>query len=285
MDDSVRKYFNFDNEANCNKCLVENCIKNIKGNLKYNLKRHIVTNHKEVAKNEKWVDDESDDVPKKKLKKTVKVALDAETVKKACVEMVTLNALPLKIMEHTGFKRIMQPIADALNLRVSPALVKNDVLRCGKQMREIVSAKLQNRMICLKMDSATRHQRNVLGINVQYIDEQNKIQIHTLAMLTIEKRQTAENLKIEVLKVLDLYNIKLWQIYSVTVDNGANMLKSVELLKTLLNELLNLDDEDENISGDTEADANIDEQEYQNTDGLLMGMFIIDGVLKSTVQI
>lgn len=52
-------------------------------------------------------------------------------------------------------------------------------------------------------------------------------------MMVIEKRQTAENLKEEILSTLLSYGIALWQIYSITVDNGANMLKTVRLLKLL----------------------------------------------------
>ncbi|CAK9290364.1 unnamed protein product [Gordionus sp. m RMFG-2023] len=49
-------------------------------------------------------------------------------------------------------------------------------------------------------------------------------------MLEIVKAHTASNLKEEIENLLKKYNICLSQIYSITVDNGANMIKTVEMI-------------------------------------------------------
>lgn len=248
MCDAVRKYFVFNGDTNSNKCMVERCIKSIKGDLKNNLKRHIITNHKDIAKNENWLTESTDaddcsPLQKKiKIDKKIKVSLDAEKVRRGCLEMVTIHSLPFKAMDYDGFRRILNPITDTLGINISSNSIKNDVLRCAEQMKNVIVCKTKGKMLCLKMDSATRQNRNILGINVQYINDINKIEIQTLAMLVIEKRQTSQNLKDEVIKVLNSYNIELWQIYAVTVDNGANMIKAVELLKKEIKELLKQND-------------------------------------------
>ena len=50
-------------------------------------------------------------------------------------------------------------------------------------------------------------------------------------MKELTERHTAEYLKTVILTVLKDYNINLNQIYSITSDNGANMLKSTQLLR------------------------------------------------------
>lgn len=52
-------------------------------------------------------------------------------------------------------------------------------------------------------------------------------------MIEIKDRQTAEFLKDKVLEILARYNIRLEQIFSITVDNGANMLACIRRLKDL----------------------------------------------------
>ncbi|XP_028898464.2 zinc finger BED domain-containing protein 4 [Zeugodacus cucurbitae] len=54
---------------------------------------------------------------------------------------------------------------------------------------------------------------------------------------------TAKNLAAEVLKVLNKYNINLSQIVSITSDNGANMLKTTNILSFVFDENLGEDDE------------------------------------------
>ncbi|XP_018783167.1 PREDICTED: uncharacterized protein LOC108965306 [Bactrocera latifrons] len=53
----------------------------------------------------------------------------------------------------------------------------------------------------------------------------------------------AKNLAAEVLKVLNKYNINLSQIVSITYDNGANMLKTTNILSFAFDENLGEDDE------------------------------------------
>lgn len=50
-------------------------------------------------------------------------------------------------------------------------------------------------------------------------------------MIEIKDRQTADFLKGKVLEILARYDIKLEQIFSITVDNGANMLACIRKLK------------------------------------------------------
>lgn len=83
-------------------------------------------------------------------------------------------------------------------------------------------------MLSLKMDSVTRHERSMVAINVQLI-EKEKIVIYTLSVKEMHQRQTAENLKNELEGILNEFEISKNQIYSITTDNGRNMIKATEL--------------------------------------------------------
>lgn len=50
-------------------------------------------------------------------------------------------------------------------------------------------------------------------------------------MLEVVQQQTAEHLKQEILKTLESYGVTTPRIFSVTVDNGANMIAAVKKMK------------------------------------------------------
>lgn len=82
------------------------------------------------------------------------------------------------------------------------------------------------------MDIATRHHRSILGISAQYMIEDN-IVIRTLAMEHCVTRNTSEILRDRLLTVLDQYGIGIQQVFSITTDNGSNMVKTTELINDL----------------------------------------------------
>lgn len=266
--DDVRKYFSHFPESNFYKCEISNCFKTIKGNFKHNLKRHIITCHKSTARIENWINDiDSIATPIKKRANELKVYINAAAVKRGCIEMVAIHALPIKCIDYSGFRRILEPLTDALNISISSRTMPNEITELASQMRNLISSKIKDKMICLKMDIASRHNRSILGINCQIVDS-GKLTIFSMGMVTLEKRHTAVNIKNEVMLVLNSFGVELWQLYTITVDNGANMCKTVDLLKndqemyylTALNDPLSEDsneDEDERIDNELHV---IDEQ-------------------------
>lgn len=77
------------------------------------------------------------------------------------------------------------------------------------------------------MDTACRLDRAVLGVNIQFIEKKG-IVIYTLGVIELKKRHTAQYLKEEVEKMLEDFSIRKNQVYSITTDNGRNMLKAVK---------------------------------------------------------
>ncbi|XP_065314956.1 uncharacterized protein LOC135923893 [Gordionus sp. m RMFG-2023] len=108
-------------------------------------------------------------------------------------------------------------------------IVNDKIKYAASEIRCLIMQQVKNKLISLKIDTATRFQKSVLGVNAQFIID-DKIEIRTLGMLEIVKAHTASNLKEEIENLLKKYNICLSQIYSITVDNGANMIKTVEMI-------------------------------------------------------
>ncbi len=81
----------------------------------------------------------------------------------------------------------------------------------------------------LKVDCAKRLSRSILGINAQYVHD-GKIILRTLSTYELKNRQTGATLKKMILETLGEYEISLSQVYTITTDNGANMLLAVKLL-------------------------------------------------------
>jgi len=69
-------------------------------------------------------------------------------------------------------------------------------------------------------------------------------------MVELKIKHTGENLKNEVFSILKRYNILKEQIYTVTTDNGANMVKMVDLIGNELEEAI-----DEENGSEIEADT------------------------------
>ncbi|KAH7959828.1 hypothetical protein HPB49_014065 [Dermacentor silvarum] len=109
-------------------------------------------------------------------------------------------------------------------------------------------------MFSLKIDYASRLGTALLGINVQYA-ENGRLILQLLAMKELFDRHTAEHFTSQVKSTLSCYDLSVAQVYSVTTDNGANMLKAARLL-------CETDHETDASSSEEEADSGYPEFEH-----------------------
>jgi hypothetical protein len=203
----------------------------------------------------------------------------AEELKDACVEMTTVNGRPFQILNDSGFRRLLDPLIAHAQAVAKKKITINDknhkkrVQDKAATVRAKMTEKLKNRMICVKVDAATRMGRSILGVNAQFI-EHGKVIVFTLAMKEMFSRHTAENLRDYVLGVLDRYRVQLKQVYSLTVDNGANMVRCGRLLdleqssapenpaaEAPSTAILTVDDDDGESPGAPSSDSELDDEE------------------------
>lgn len=187
----------------------------------------------------------------------VKLKISKSEVIAGFVDLVTLNGRPFIAVEDSGLNKIAGPILKALNLTINSENIKNHIVEAAQILRNKIRDEVKDKMVCIKTDSATRLDRNFLGVNIQYIHNA-KLQLRTLAVQETEYSHTGKNLKNAILAIARDFEIEKEQMYSVTTDNARNMLSiSCNLNADKNEELVN-----ERIIDDTSSDnENSDEDD------------------------
>ena len=108
--------------------------------------------------------------------------------------------------------------------------------------------------------------RAILDINIQLI-KNGKLARRTIAMKELTHCHTAEYIKNTVPEVLEQYEISVSQVYTVTTDNGPNMLKSVKLLSNeQLKENAFADADSPGTSQAASSDSDVEKDVYSDED-------------------
>ncbi|XP_077547934.1 E3 SUMO-protein ligase ZBED1-like [Haemaphysalis longicornis] len=274
----TRRYFKYDSVSKTSTCQIEDCQHVVSGDHGGNLERHLQRHHKEVYDNiqadkaystKRVAYDEAEGSPAAKHRqvyiqnmfkpispKCVSLEITEDSIMNSCVELVTRHGRPFRLIDDSGFWKIIDPVLKALNAKraITTETVKDRVQEEAKSKREEISQSLKNGMFSLKIDSASRLDRALLGINAQYA-ENGKLILQPLAMNKFYDRHTAEHLTSQVKNTLSRYDLSVTQVYSVTTDNGANMLKAACLLSET-------DDEPDASSSDEDDDTGYPEFGY-----------------------
>lgn len=245
-----------DKDSKIYKCI--ECKKQLSGKQISNLTSHFKIAHKEIYNN------------KIKSKPETSIFVQREKMLHSCVEMVTINSLPFRVLSQSGFKSAIEDKLDAfkeagvpLNLFNENVLeIKEKVRQTAAKIREKIKTETRNKMISVMVDSATRNGRSIFGISIQY-KYNGVLQVVTIAMRELHESHTAQNLAKVLLEVLYEYGIKLNQTLSITTDNGSNMLAMVkEAERQLKEERKN----DINEQSNKTTDASTESDEHANTD-------------------
>lgn len=122
-------------------------------------------------------------------------------------------------------------------------------------VKDRIKKETGNRMVSLLIDSATKHdryffafadsrnsksinfflaniRRSFLGILAQYYVD-GKLVVRTLGVRRLLSSHTGNYIAVVIKEVLESYDISVDQIYSITADNGANMIKAVKVIRLM----------------------------------------------------
>lgn len=261
-------------DASGNESIVSICAlcgpdgKPLKCSTQFNLSRHLTLKHKQQAEEHGLISNEPEpaeaavattSASKKSSKVWVKI--DRNVFVTSTMQWITEGNVSLNFFSKKCVNRVMHPLEDALKL---PHINRRNVVaRLDEVVHKVenqIMHEISGKMVCIKADTASRKGRCVLGINVQFI-ENGRVVVRTLAMVERVGRNTAENLCVEILKVLDHFKIKIEQVYSITTDNGSNFLKTARLMKEKqLLELSSCEARCESAS-ESESDKETDDEE------------------------
>lgn len=143
---------------------------------------------------------------------------------------------PFTIFDDSGVKKILAPLIGGLkrslgsNINITPSTIRSEVQGAAAEERKLIRESVKGKLISLKLDIATCHDRSFCGINIQY-SHNGVIVLKTLATKELTDRHTGAYVKKLTEEVLSIYGIPLSNIFSLTVDNGSNMLKLGQLLR------------------------------------------------------
>lgn len=197
--DGVREVYIIDSDEKSSKCSV--CSKTIPGAHLGNLRNHLATTHpdvlQQVENDFKLVNEEP---PAKKQKITL--VYDPNEVIESWLDLVVKEGRSFTILDSPALKRLVGPIFEALQIDMlnSHNVAKAIEERAKKTMKNIKEL-CANKIFSMKIDSATRHNRRVVIINIQLIVK-NKIEIKTIAVKEVNGRHTGKNIKAFILAVL-----------------------------------------------------------------------------------
>ena len=79
--------------------------------------------------------------------KIVKIKTSREEIKNACMELVTTNGRPLSLLQDSGFRKIIDPICNALDppLKITRKNIRHDIISRANSIRQNLKASLKDR--------------------------------------------------------------------------------------------------------------------------------------------
>lgn len=227
-----KEYFDYSTESKKTTCKVIGCNRQYSGYRTSNLWRHLETAHSDIYQKL---------LPQRQVRKKSKHENFVLDMRKALVELCSVNGRPLAIVEDSGIVQILRIACNAAGDNLSDfrkinvtglftrEQVKMDIETANSFIQNQIRSEVKNILVSLMVDIRSKRGKSILGMQIQYI-KNDQIKIRTVGMVRMLKPHTGAYIAELIEKKLKEYSISLDQIYSLTTDNGANMLKAVSLV-------------------------------------------------------
>lgn len=258
----VFDYFIYDEETNGSHCEIGGCIfPTLKGKKSSNLNQHIKKRHAEafaelnIKKNNNLALNKNHAKKARTNDTVVNVNISRKEFVSGCLKFVVLDGRPFNIFRDIGFQQIVSPILrefDRINEHIPLGL--HYIQRIAKNVQiyivNQIKSEMMGKLVSLQLDLTNHFQRCILGISVQYYVG-NELVLRVLAMRRLQESTSALNLATEIRRILGEYDVDVDNIYTVTTDNGANVLLCTQILQIMQEKrldffLLNCDGSDIN---------------------------------------
>lgn len=234
--------------------------------------RHIRLNHRNIFVAIKEVKSQQED-PCRDDVLELRVRVDVEQILNACVDLVTINALPLRLVDFPAFRTILDPYRIALErkgirMNIDRHKITRIIEHRAVQLKHEITAEVKNKLICLMVDIASRFNRSILGINVAFIKD--SVVIHrTIGMHALHMAHTANHICQIIIQNLKDYGLDLDNVFAITTDNGQNMIKAISLLNAAYqeNKQSNSSERPSNADCDTSSISSDDSVDTDTLDG------------------
>lgn len=162
-----------------NKSECVKCGRILSGKKISNWRRHYSLVHKEDITNAQVINSD-EDCPGPSAKKPKVNSMDKSEFLKCCVGLVTSKNLPFRIFDDRKyFKPLISQWERKFGTNINSRNIVSLLDSYSTKIKEEIGKRVSNKMISLKVDIASRMDKSILGINIQYISD-FKICINTL---------------------------------------------------------------------------------------------------------
>ncbi|XP_058976810.1 uncharacterized protein LOC131801841 [Musca domestica] len=225
------------NESNEVVCNLQSCKNKILSVHSGNIERHLKRSHPEQYAN--YIEQKR----AMKLQNCVNEVLlrrnvNPRNIELAIVELFTKNGRPLHMAEDRAFKILMEPVLSLLGITVNEHNIMERIIAFSTNIKTEISNDLKGTLFSLKIDVATRWDLSML-------------------VKELKSSHTGEYIKSIILEVLREYGVDVRNIFTITTDNGSNMLKKVKVLNSELQMLM------EEESQDSEEEVDCEQSIYE----------------------
>lgn len=177
-----KKFATYDVETKKFTCLAENCRKVLSAACSSNLKRHYKLVHDIVIDG---VEMRPNGITKKQSLTTLHTILDKSEFVKCSIGLVSKKNLPFRFFDDNDFfKKILKPYEDKFETKLNSKNISNILGDSSQQIKRDIAKIIKNKMISLKIDVASRQDKHILGVNIQYILD-FKVVINTIGKFFI----------------------------------------------------------------------------------------------------
>lgn len=190
-----------------------------------NLKRHISMKHPEQALQCGL------NPPKHPIQTVSKQQgkMSTDIYLKNIIKMVTVGKQSFRSLDAPGLSDILAMTNGMFEVNVTSRNVHRLVTLGAAAMRRKIINDLQGRMVCYQIDAATCQGRSLLGTTAQFAED-GQIHIRVLGCVDVYESHTADMLAGETKSLMEQFEQNVDNAYAITVDNAANMKRTVKNL-------------------------------------------------------
>lgn len=198
-----------------------------------NLTSHLKHIHKDVYNN--YITDKND--------YEVDIHLAAKkrlNLLQSCTELIAFKGAAFALIGSQEYLRGVQDTLDYLERAKCPLdlecrnqlVLKTYISELKRKIQHEIAEEIGRSPIALMIDLATRHGRSIIGISIQYLKGFH-IKTTTIGLKETTLANTTHNLKMVITDCLLEYGLEMYQIISITSDNGANLTAMARHFSTL----------------------------------------------------
>ena len=135
---------------------------------------------------------EQDFIKKYFRRQTITVSMTSESFRKHLIELVIKNGVALSFFSSPAFLGLTGEMASKLEISLERHAIRSMILQEANKQKTSLKSVLNDKFYFLKVDACTRQRTNYIGINIQFVDDDDNLAIRTLAVRDTEAQHSSD---------------------------------------------------------------------------------------------